>query len=402
MNPEGVNGSCSLKEFVQNEKRMKSVGLVSNTSWSIYNFRLGLIRALKKEGYKIIVIAPKDDFTSLLKKEQIIYEPLSIKNYSINPFHDFQTFRCLNRLYKKHALDFIFHYTVKPNIYGTFAAYLNQIPSIPVITGLGHLYTKRSIRTTLVKILYKLSLSNTKEVWFLNESDASIFTESKIIPESKVRFLPSEGVNTKFYTPLKEEKASKVFRFLFAGRLIAEKGVYEYIKAARILKKECQNVRFNLLGFLDKNNPSAIKEEEINRWVSEGIITYLGATKDVRLFLDQSECVVLPSYYREGVPRILLEAASMKVPIISTNNVGCRKVVQEGLNGMLCSKKNTAQLVDCMRTMTKLPFETRQTYGENGRELVKTFFEEKVVIAQYLKRLENTIGVSKDSVYAFS
>lgn len=378
---------------MMNRKPKPTVALVANTSWSLYNFRLGLIRLLQKRGYKVLAIAPPDDFTGKLIDEGCHFEPVELDNYGTNPIKDFKSFRQFLRIYRKQKIDFIFHYTIKPNIYGSFAARLLNIPFIGIVTGLGQLFTHYSWKTTLARFLYTIAFQSSKEVWFLNESDAAIFMELNIVPEFKIRHLPSEGVDMQYFKQYRYGLyTDHIFKFLFAGRMIIEKGIRDYVAAARILKRKNLNVEFQLLGFIDPKNPRSIKSKEINGWQQEGIINYLGSTEDVRPFLEKSDCMVLPTYYREGVPRILLEAASMQIPIITTDNVGCRQVVEDEVNGLLCRKQDPENLAKCMQKMVALDLEKRTQFGVLGRRRVYAFFNEKYTNRRYLKALNYYIG----------
>lgn len=378
---------------MMNRKPKPTIALVANTAWSLYNFRLGLIRLLIKQGYKVLAIAPPDEFTGRLIEEGCSFESIELDNYGSNPLKDLNTFRQFFHIYRKQRIDFIFHYTIKPNIYGSLVARILKIPSIGVVTGLGLLFTHQSWKTTVARLLYKIAFWGSKEVWFLNESDASIFIELGIIRESKIRYLPSEGVDMQHFRQHSYGLYSdSTFKFIFAGRMIIEKGIRDYVEAARILKAKNYKVEFQILGFIDSQNPHSIKMKEIQAWQDEGIINYLGSTDDVRPFLEKSDCMVLPTYYREGVPKILLEAASMQIPIVATDNVGCRLVVEDDVNGYLCKKQNPEDLAKCMQKMLTLSFKKRTQYGILGRRRVYAFFNEKYTTKRYLKVLRHYLG----------
>jgi glycosyltransferase involved in cell wall biosynthesis len=366
----------------------KTIALVANTAWSLYNFRLGLIRELIRKGFHVVAIAPPDDYTRYLIDEGCTFEPVPIDNFGSNPIRDFRTFRSLIQIYKKHSIDFIFHYTIKPNIYGTFAAWWLGINSVAIVTGLGQLFTRRDWKTMIANFLYRVAFRGSKEVWFLNESDASVMIEKQLLPEEKAKYLPSEGVNTSQF----QQYAYGLFsngtvKFLFAGRLIVQKGVYDFVEAARMLKAKGVNAEFQILGIFDEKNPHGIKRSEMQKWVDEGVINYLGSANDVRPYFEKADCLVLPSYYREGVPRVLLEGASMQMPLIATDNVGCRLVVEDGVNGFRCKRKDPNSLADCMEKMAGLSIEERARFGLLGRRIVYMLFNEKIVVRRYLTAL---------------
>lgn len=369
----------------------KRVGIVSNTSWSIYNFRLGLIRRLRDFGYNVFLIAPKDNFTSKLIEEGFTYCEINMEKSGTNPFKDFMTIRQVINVYKTNELDFIFHYTIKPNVYGTIAATICGIPSIAITTGLGHFISFRNPLTSSVSVLlYKISALLTKEMWFLNESDIDSFTRRKIISKRKAYLLNSEGIDIQHFKPLEEEThpKTKKLTFLYAGRIIWDKGVKELVEAAVILKRKYKNIEFHLLGFIDTSDSNSVSYAEIQQWQKNGIIKYKGETDDVRPFLQDASCLVFPSFYREGVSRILLEAAAMAKPIITTDNVGCREVVKDGVNGFLCEKRDPRDLAKKIEKIIKMSPDERRLMGLNGRKVVIQEFDEELIINKYFEALQ--------------
>ncbi|MFK7946492.1 MAG: glycosyltransferase family 4 protein [Saprospiraceae bacterium] len=364
---------------------MKSIIFVANTSWSLYNFRLGIVKALLLKGFKVVVIAPFDDYSLKLEEVGCDYFDIKLDNYGTNPFKDIRTIISLVILYRKIRPCIIFHYTIKPNIYGTLAAYINDIPSIAVTTGLGHLFYRNFFTKKITKQLYCLAGKLCKEMWFLNEQDVKDFLKEKIITEDKVVLLNSEGINTKHFTPQKSFKKDSKINFLFAGRLIKDKGLEILIDTAEKIKDE--SIIFSILGFIDSKNPNSITLQEIQEKHERGIINYLGDTADIRPFIAESDCIIFPSFYREGVSRILLEAASMGKPIITTDNVGCREVVQDGINGFLCEPKSIQSLEETIEKFISLSKEKRIEMGRAGRRIVKEQFSEKRIIDFYLDKI---------------
>jgi glycosyltransferase involved in cell wall biosynthesis len=367
----------------------QTIALVSNTAWSLYNFRLELIH--------VLTISPKDKYAELLIELGCSFEAVTIDNYGSNPFRDFKSILAFRKIYRLYNIQFIFHYTIKPNIYGSLAAAVQGIPFIPVVTGLGHLFTNPNWKTTVAKALYKLAFLSATEVWFLNESDASIFAQIGLVSESKIKHLPSEGINTKHYQQYAYGLISNnTFKFILASRLILEKGINEYVEAARILKREGYNVELHLLGFIEKTNPQGIDLETILDWHAEGLICYLGHTDDIRPYLEKADCLVLPTYYREGVPRILMEGASMQLPLIATDNVGCRQVVEDNVNGFLCQRKNPQDLVRCMKQMMSLSFKERAHFGLLGRRRVYTLYHQSIIVNKYIRALKKLLPRASD------
>ena len=367
---------------------MKKVILVSNTAWSIFNFRSGLMKKLDEEGYQIISIAPFDEYAHKIPYE---YHEIKMNNKGTNPFEDFVLFLRFFLLYRKLKPDVILHFTPKPNIYGTLAAKLLRKPCINNIAGLGTVFIQESLVTKIARILYRLSQKSAQKIFFQNREDQEIFQKFGIFENTDL--LPGSGINTKKFSPQEKKSNNNYFAFLLHSRLIWDKGVGEFVAAARKIKRKNPNVKFQILGFLDVENTSAISKEQMNKWVDEGVIDYLGAVIDVREYIANSDCVVLPSYYREGVPRALLEAASMEKPIITTNNVGCKDVVDDGVNGFLCETKSVDDLVDKMQQMLLLTLKERNEMGIKGREKVIREFDEQIVIRKYFEEIEQIFNM---------
>jgi len=366
----------------------KKIAIVSNTSWYIFNFRMNLINGLISKGYEVIAIAPHDEYSNKLKESGINkFIELKIESGGINPFEDIHTLYRLYKIYQGEKPDIVFHFTPKPNIYGTIAANKLQIPAVNNISGLGRIFINRTIITHIVKILYRYSQKRATKVFFQNKDDLALFLSENLIQEQKCDVLPGSGVNIQQFIPKVLVKKDSTFRFILIARMLWDKGVGEYVEAARILKTKYSHLEFQLLGFLDVQNPSAISSGKMNEWVNQGLVNYLGTTDRVGDFLEKADCVVLPSY-REGTPRSLLEAASMAKPIITTNSVGCKEVVDDGINGFLCKVKDATDLAEKMEQMILLNEDERLEMGKRGREKMIREFDEKIVIQKYL----DTVG----------
>lgn len=370
----------------------KLIAFVSNNAWSVYNFRLDVIRHLLQQGYQVMVIAPDDQFSPFLTQAGCTFIPIDFNNKSANPFHDLAFYRQLKQLYARHRPDFIFHYVAKPNIYGSMAAAAIGIPSVAVITGLGYPFAKRNWLYWTLKQLYRKALRSASEVWFLNNEDAQVFIKENIVDIRKVKVLPGEGVNTQYFIPgqyeAPQKKDDQVFTFLMSTRLLKSKGVGLYADAARILRKKNYAVRFELIGFFETHHPDSILQEELQGWQDEGLIEYNGFTMDVRPFLQAADCFVFPSFYNEGVPRCLMEAASMELPIITTFNRGCKELVLNNSTGFICKSQDPFDLADKMERMIQLSPEDRARIGKNGRSLVIKKFGVEHVIREYVDTLQ--------------
>lgn len=360
---------------------LKKIAFVSNNAWSIYNFRLDILKMFIENGYEVIVIAPDDEFSNKLKEIGCRFYPVEFNNRGASIINDVLLYYNLRKLYRKLRPDFIFHYVIKPNIYGSLAAKAENIESVAVITGLGYSFAKNNWLTKIVEVLYKKALEGPKEVWFLNNEDANVFLRKNLVNVKKLRVLPGEGINTEHFSRngslLKPER--KEFVFLMAARLLKSKGVELYANAASILKNKNYDVKFALIGIFEEGHPDAIAKSTLDEWEKEGLIEFYGSANDVRPYLNEADCFVFPSYYKEGVPRCLMEAASMELPIVTTYNRGCKEVVLNNVNGFLCKQNDALDLADKMEKMILLDEKERERMGRNGRlHVSRKFGMEKV------------------------
>jgi glycosyltransferase involved in cell wall biosynthesis len=372
----------------------KLIAFVSSNAWSVYNFRLDVIRHLLGLGYSILVIAPDDAFSSLLVQEGCRFKGIDFDNKKENPLQDMVLYRQLKKIYAEVKPDLIFHFVIKPNIYGSLAAASVNIPSISVVTGLGYPFAKRNWLFYLVKTLYRRAMRRVTEAWFLNNEDAKVFINEKIINIQKVKVLPGEGVNTDYFSPDLPSTLPKNGRFIFlmSCRLLWSKGIGVYADAARILQKKNIHARFELLGFFEKHHPDSISQDQLHAWEQEGLIHFNGFAADVRPYLKNADCLVFPSFYNEGVPRGLMEAASMELPIITSLNRGCKEVVLNNSNGYVCTPNDPFDLADKMEKMMNLSAEERSRMGKNGRALVIKKFNVTRVIEEYERTVNRIVN----------
>lgn len=372
----------------------KKILLVSNTAWSIYNFRLGLMNFLRQKGFEPIAVAPSDEFVEKLKKAGFGFIGLNnLDRKGMNPLRDLALFFELRRIYKKENPAFILQYTIKPNVYGPLAAKLSKIKNICVITGLGYLFIKRPLVQKLGQLLYKASFLFSDRVIFFNPDDKKEFIEAGIVSEGKATLVKSSGVDVQYFSPVfcqKIKKDDNKTGFLLITRILSDKGIYEFIEAAKKVKTKYPDCDFNLLGVLDKDNPAAIEQNKVKDWEEEGIIKYLGTTEDVRPFICACDVFVLPSY-REGIPKTNLEAMAMAKPIITTNVPGCRETLEDGKNGFLVSARNSQELAEAMFKMIEMGDGGRKKMGQYGREMILRKFDAKIVIEKYWEIIEEII-----------
>ena len=366
---------------------MKKVAITANTSWYLYNFRINTIKALLESDYKVIAIAPLDDYSSKLKSLGVEYININIDQGGTNVFKDLKTLIDFYSIYKENPVDVVLNFTPKNNIYSTLAASRFDIKVINNIAGLGLLFVSENITSKIARFLYKVSQRYADKIFFQNDDDRHLFLKSIISTPSRTERLPGSGVDLSRFTVV-HAPDDNVVRFLLVARMIYDKGILQYVESAKNLKEKYgDNVEFSLLGFLDVNNPSAISSSTMNSWTEAGYVNYCGVSDNVEAEIGFSDCIVLPSFYREGVPKSLLEAGAMGKPIITTDNVGCRETVEHGVNGFICEPKSVESLTDMLERMIKMSHENRIKMGISSRTKMATEFDEQIVIKKYLNAI---------------
>lgn len=364
------------------------IAFVANTSWNIFNFRRNLILGLLDKGYEIICIAPIDEFTAEIQKLPITFVPITIHAKGNNPFADFLLLKQLTNIYKSHRPDVIFQYTIKPNIYGTFAARIAGIPTINTVTGLGTVFLHKNIVSKIARQLYAWSFRFARFVVFQNEEDQQVFIENKLVEASKTRIIRGSGVNTNIFKAASLNNSilpegEIPFRFVMAARLIFDKGISEYAEAAKQLHATFgESVECVLIGGIDSDKNLGIRKEDLNAWITEHKLSYKPFSKEIILEYQRATAVVLPSY-REGLSKSLLEAASCSKPLIATNVAGCKDIVVNNRNGFLCEPQNAQDLFMKMKELVQLPKNRLNDMGSYSRQLVEENFSDKIIFNDY-------------------
>lgn len=358
-----------------------------NASWNILNFRQGLISALKGEGYRVVALAPHDDYSARLAGLDVEFVPIEIDKRGVSPLRDLILLARYRKTLRSIAPDLYLGFTAKPNIYGSLAAGSLGIPVINNVSGLGTAFIRQGLLTRIVLLLYKLAFRRSATIFFQNRVDRDLFVNAGIARADQARLIAGSGVDLDRFRPADAKPDSGVFTFLFVGRLLWDKGVREFIEAARLVRRAHPDVRFKLLGFVDAANRTAVTRSELDSWLGEGLVEYLGAADDVRPHIADADCVVLPSY-REGLPRSLLEAGAMEQPLIATDVPGCRDVVEHGVTGLLCPPRDAQALAEAMEAMVALPAPRRQEMGKLGRTKIAREFDQRLVFQAYLEAVE--------------
>jgi len=371
------------------------IAFVSNRSRELLNFRGGICQRLRDAGHEVIMIAPPDFSSGRFSEEGFQYFPFHMDIYNLNPVHEISIFRQLFSIYQKSRPDLIFHYAIKPNVYGTLAASMLRIPSVAVITGLG-LFAGTG-KKWLQKVshgLYKFVIKFASEIWFLNSSDKEYFTNKVRVPGHKIYTLPGEGINTDKFKPVPRMHSGTVTRFLFAGRLVWAKGLRELAEAAEKIKITYPETLFQVAGSPETSNPDGVPPVQLEMWQKSGILEYLGDNPNIMPLLEKCDCAILPSY-REGMSRFLLEASAMGIPVITTQVTGCLEIVQNGVTGWLCQPKNSEDLTDKILLFLSLSQDEQQKAGQAGRDYVVKHFDEKLVYQYYLGAIDRIVGANQ-------
>lgn len=369
------------------------IAVVANTSWYLYNFRRNLMHALKAAGHEVVAVAPEDDYSPRLQNEGVPFRSIPLDGASTQPLRELRSVRSLARVLREEAPQVVLSYTPKGNLYVALALLGTDIRQIANVSGLGRAFVEQTWLTRLVRILYRFAFGRAAWIFFQNEDDRQVFLAQGLVPREKAERIPGSGVDLSRFTvdasPGNDSKSGATF--LLIARMLWDKGVGEFVSAARTVRALDPSARFQLLGFLDVVNPSAIPKATVDGWVHEGVVEYLGPTDDIRPHVAAADCVVLPSFYREGVPRSLLEAAAMGRPLITTDATGCRDTVDHGQTGYLCRPRDATDLAEKIMAFLRLPLETRQTMGAQGRAKMEREFDEQFVIKRYIEVVDQVL-----------
>jgi len=347
-----------------------------------------LIKELVKLGHEVIALAPETGFEDQLSSIGARFYSIPLERNGLNVFKDFKAIIAVLKILKKEKPDILLLYTIKPVVYGSLVGRVLGISNIySIITGLGYAFTgdslKKRVLGNIIKLLYKLGLKHNKKVFFQNPDDLQLFAKLNLVNENKQSILINgSGVDVEKY--YHAEVNTESINFLLIARLIWDKGIGEYVEAARKLKMKYPHVDFAILGPFD-SNPAAIKPKDIEAWVAEGAVTYLDRTDDVRPYIAESSVYVLPSY-REGTPRSVLEAMSMGRPIITTDAPGCRETVQHGVNGFLVPVKDSNALAEAMEFFILNP-DKIPIMGAKSHEIVVEKYDVRKVNKVILENL---------------
>lgn len=364
-------------------QRPLRIAVVANTCWYLYNFRRNLMATLQADGHQVVAVGGADNYAEKLRDEGFHCITVPFTSSGLSPLRELHTVVALRRVLRGARVEVALTYTPKGTVYTAFALAGSTVPTIANISGLGRAFVRGGWLAALVRWLYRLTLHRARWVFFQNDDDRQAFLRHRLVAPARTRRVPGSGVDLQRFQAQPARAPDGSLRLLMVARLLWAKGVREYVEAARHLRSQGGNWHFALLGAPDSSPDSGVPAAQLAQWVSEGCIEYLGTTDDVRPHIQAADCVVLPSYYPEGVPRSLLEAAAMARPVITTDTPGCRDCVDHGVTGWLCRPRDEDDLVSALRTFASLNDDARHRMGVAGRRKMEREFDETIVIEQY-------------------
>ncbi|UXY14473.1 glycosyltransferase family 4 protein [Chitiniphilus purpureus] len=365
--------------------------------WYFCSHRLPVARAARDAGMRVTVVTQVDRHAERIAAEGFALVPFPMRRAGMNPWHELRLLWRLVAVYRRLQPDLVHQVAVKPVIYGSIAAWVTGVPAVVnALAGLGFVFASESWQARLlrwpVKALFKWALSRPGGRLILqNEDDAALFRQAGLAPSGAIRLIRGSGVDPQVYPALPPAPGVPVV--MLPARLLRDKGVYEFVDAARLLRQRGIAARFALVGDPDRENPAAVSAEQCAAWVAEGVVEAWGWQSDMVAALGQSTLVCLPSY-REGLPKSLLEAASCARAIVTTDVPGCREVVEDGVNGLLVPVRSVRPLADAIERLLQ-DSALRQRMAEQGRQRVLARYAESIVVRQTLAIYQELGGVDR-------
>ena len=366
--------------------------ITANAAWNISHFRRPIVEALIQEGHEVVALSPKDSSVAELEAMRVRHIPLRMDSNGINPIKDAGLLRDFRKIFLAEAPKVILSFTIKNNIYGALAVKSLAIPFLSNVSGLGTVFLKAGWLDWIATWLYRSAFRNLNYVIFQNADDREMFVDRKIISGAQGLLVPGSGIDLARFRPAESEAQSEsATTFLLIARMLWDKGVIEYVEAARKVKEDFPQARFQLLGACGVENRTAIARSTVDQWVDQGTVEYLGEMPDVRPIINAADCVVLPSY-REGAPRVLLEASAMAKPVIATDVPGCRDVVDHGVTGILCKVRSVDSLAEAIRNFLTMPKNKRSVMGQAGRQKMEKEFNQDIVVEIYRNAIRDVVS----------
>lgn len=374
--------------------------LFANTDWYLYNFRLSTALQLKAQGAEVIMLSPPGEFGVRFAEHGIRWLTLPMDRASLNPLREAWTLQQLVRLLKDERPDLLHNFTVKCAVYGAIAARMAKVPAVVnAVAGMGYVFTSDRLKARILRPVVSALMRGTlagerSRIVLQNADDAEAFATSRLASPQYIRLIRSSGVDVQRFQPVSREGTARPLRVLLAARLLQEKGVREFAAAGALLRTQGRNIELLLAGMPDPGNPHSVTREEVEYWQQDGMLRWLGHVDDMPALMREVDVMALPSYYREGVPKSLIEGAASGLALITTNRPGCREVVRkDGVDGLLVEPRNGAQLAELVARLDD-DRDLLQVLGRKARQNALAYFDERQVI-------KRTMGVYAELLPAF-
>ena len=358
--------------------------VTANTSFNVANYRSGLVERLMGEGHKVTIVASIDEYTDQVRKLGCDFIEIKLSQKGQNPFKESLVIFQYWRIFRALGPDVVFSFTAKSNLYAGIAARLCKISSLPTVTGLGAAFHGGLLRLRIVQLLYRVAFKRSAKVFFQNSEDKNQLLSFGLVSRYQAAIVGGSGVDPRYFalTPMPRDCEAKA-SFLMITRILRQKGVEEFCKAARTLSAKYPDAEFRIAGAFDEGNPDSISPREFEGFRNKSTVEYLGHVRDVRPLISQASVVVLPSYYNEGTPRCLLEAGSMGRPLITTDRPGCRDTVSNNKSGFIIPPRCTDSLVLAMKKFIEMTCDERASFGRASHDFVVANFSESDIIDAY-------------------
>lgn len=381
---------------------MKAV-LFANTDWYLYNFRLNLARALREAGHEVLLVSPPGPYSEKLRELGFRWVPAPMVRRSLNPVREAALLLWLRRLFREERVDLVHGFTIKCAVYGSFAARLAGVPArVIAVAGMGYIFTNGDLQAQLLRGLVRACMrlalvGQGARLILQNPDDVALFEQARLVEPGNIRLIHGSGVDCERFFPALATgpKQARPFRILLAARLLRDKGIAEYIAAARQLRANGFAIECLLAGDPDPGNPAAVPRGTVEGWVAEGLVQWLGHVDDMPGLFRSVDAVVLPSY-REGLPKGLIEAAACGLPLVTTDVPGCREVVTHEIDGLLVPVKDAAALAAAIARLHDDPA-LAERLGRAAREKALARFDERIVLAQTLAAYHELLDAKMDA-----
>ena len=365
------------------------IALFANTEWYLYNFRRSLVEALCAAGHNVLLLSPPGPYGEHLRELGFRWLPVPMNRRSLNPFRELALVLWLRRLFRAEQVDLVHGFTIKCAVYGSLAARLAGVPArVSAVAGMGYVFASQEPKARLLRPVVRASMrlalgGRNARLILQNPDDVTLFERARLVHPTRIRLIPGSGVDCRRFQPGSRQEPGSRFRVLLAARLLWDKGVAEYVEAARRLRAEGRVITFLLAGTPDPGNPASVPETAIRGWMDEGLLQWLGHVEDMPALLRTVDTIVLPSYYREGLPKSLIEAAACGLPLVTTDAPGCREVVSDGVDGLLVPVRDAVALA---RAIARLQDDAalRERLGAAARAKALAQFDERIVIERTL------------------